>query len=105
MARVLFKKEDQNLLISISNLKLEVNLEKVTLSNDTVTNFFTELSTFFVGEDFNYSVDPIDAENEDKINLFIRLVKNFVETYKSEFEKLRSQYENDINSISTKVSM
>lgn len=104
MASVLFKKQDTDLKISVGNLNLTVNLNEVSINNDQLTIFFTELVSYFVDEDFKYVVEPADSERDEKVILFVKLVKNFIETYKKEFDRLKLEYAKEVSDISTKLS-
>lgn len=101
---VLFKKEEELLTISKGNLKQTISLADVKINNDELTIFLTDLAAHYLDDEYSYIVEPGEAIEDQRVKLLVDLIKEFVETFKSEFDNLKTHYKKQINTIKTKIS-
>lgn len=101
---VLFKKENNDLNISISNTSFTINLNDVKINNDELALFLTDLSAFFINEEFKYVLNPLDILEDQRVKLLVELVEKFVKTFQEEFKKSSSLYEKEIKNIKTNIN-
>lgn len=104
MNQLLFKKEENQLTISIGKTSHTLDLTDVKVNNDELAEFLTDLSSYFMAEEFSYYVVPEEAINDDKVKLFIKLIEEFINTFKKEFTNLKQQYSNEIKNLKTKIN-
>lgn len=102
--KVLFKKEDDVLTISIGRIKQEISLVDVKVNNDDLTIFLIEVAASFLKEDFKYEVEPSNIKEDERVMLIINLVEDFIKTFKHEFDNLNVKYDNEIRNIKTKIN-
>lgn len=101
---VLFKKEEELLTISKGNLKQTISLIDVKINNDALTIFLTDLAAHYLDDEYAYEVEPKEALEDQRVKLLVDLIKEFIETFKTEFDSLKIKYKKDINNLKTKIS-
>lgn len=104
MNKVLFEVEENILVISIGKTKQSFDLNDPKINNDEFASFLTDLSSYFIAEDFIYEVKPEEAKNQDKIKLFIELIDEFIKSFKEEFNNLKQKYHQEIKNLKTKIN-
>ena len=102
---VLFKKENNDLIISVGNSSFLINLDDVKVNNDELALFLTDLAANFIKEEFKYTLEPAELVNDQRVKLLVELIEKFVKTFQEEFNNISATYEKEIKNIKTNINI